>query len=251
MVKGVLETLAFEFSDEDVDVDTTVGNAARIWKLYGTTARKGDDIKGRPHRRSTLLTKPEGGASWEVVDREKLEAVAAMRPALDSRQERAFDPGQNGYTGFDLAEWIKRHDVPVKREGPWKRDDYRYILEECPINGHTDGAAYIVRFANGAIAAGCHHNSCRDLGWRDFREHYEPGAYERNGHHEESEGTHLKAGSVPEPVPWPTLAQEAYHGLPGNIVRTIEPHTEADPVAVLMNLLSMFGNAIGMGAYFE
>jgi hypothetical protein len=62
LVKGVLEALSFKFSDEVVEVDTTTCNAARIWKCYGTTARKGDDTGDRPHRRSKLLQVPEGGA---------------------------------------------------------------------------------------------------------------------------------------------------------------------------------------------
>src|SRR5215218_5261947 len=58
---------------------------------------------------------------------------------------------------------------------------------------------------------------------------------------------------VPEPVEhrWPALEEEAYCGLPGEIVRAIEPHTEADPVAVLMNLLCAYGNAIGRGAHMR
>lgn len=59
LVKGVLEALAFKFSDEAVSVDTSTSNAARIWKLYGTTARKGDDTEDRPHRRSRLLEIPK------------------------------------------------------------------------------------------------------------------------------------------------------------------------------------------------
>jgi hypothetical protein len=50
---------------------------------------------------------------------------------------------------------------------------------------------------------------------------------------------------------WPILAEEALCGLPGDIVEAIEPHTEADPVAVLSSLLAAFGNAIGRGAYFR
>ena len=45
LVKGVLEALDFGFSDGAVEVDTAVANAARIWKPYGTTARKGDHTK--------------------------------------------------------------------------------------------------------------------------------------------------------------------------------------------------------------
>lgn len=49
---------------------------------------------------------------------------------------------------------------------------------------------------------------------------------------------------------WPTLADEALHGLAGEIVRTIEPHSEADPVAILVNLLIGFGNMVGSGPHF-
>jgi hypothetical protein len=66
LVKGILETLAFKFSDEAVEVDGTTCNAARIWKLYGTTARKGDDAGDRPHRRSKLIKVPEEVApAWK------------------------------------------------------------------------------------------------------------------------------------------------------------------------------------------
>ncbi|ABG04560.1 hypothetical protein Rxyl_1598 [Rubrobacter xylanophilus DSM 9941] len=101
-----------------------------------------------------------------------------MRP---SPPPRRVDPRRNGHKEFDLEGWIKNHRVPVKREGPWQGTPggYRWVLEECPWNGHTDNAAYIVRFASGAIAAGCHHNSCQGYGWRALREHYEPGAHEQ------------------------------------------------------------------------
>jgi hypothetical protein len=52
------------------------------------------------------------------------------------------------------------------------------------------------------------------------------------------------------PLPWPQLAEQAYYGLAGKIVRTIEPQTESDPVALLVRLLVMFGSAIGRTPYF-
>lgn len=36
-------------------VDTTVFNPARLWKLYGTHARKGDNTTDRPHRLASIL----------------------------------------------------------------------------------------------------------------------------------------------------------------------------------------------------
>ncbi len=56
---------------------------------------------------------------------------------------------------------------------------------------------------------------------------------------------------VSEPSPWPELPQEALCGLPGEIVEAVEPHTEADQVAVLASLLAAFGNGVGRGAFFR
>lgn len=55
----------------------------------------------------------------------------------------------------------------------------------------------------------------------------------------------VEAVPLPEPAPWPILDQDAYHGLAGEIVRMIEPETEADPVAILAQLLVSFGNVVG------
>jgi hypothetical protein len=52
--------------------------------------------------------------------------------------------------------------------------------------------------------------------------------------------------SLPAPNGWPTPpGAAAFHGLAGRIVRAVEPQTEADPVAVLAQLLVAFGNTIG------
>ncbi len=50
------------------------------------------------------------------------------------------------------------------------------------------------------------------------------------------------------PVP---LAEEAFHGVAGELVRTIEPHSEADPVAILIQFLVCAGSAIGRGPHYR
>jgi hypothetical protein len=53
------------------------------------------------------------------------------------------------------------------------------------------------------------------------------------------------------PPGWPEPPEPAaYHGLAGAVVQAIAPHTEADPVAILGQLLVAFGSAVGRGAYF-
>jgi len=55
-IYNTLIGLSKEFDTDKVTIDTTVFNPARIWKLYGTTARKGDEVpagpgrEARPHR---------------------------------------------------------------------------------------------------------------------------------------------------------------------------------------------------------
>ena len=56
---------------------------------------------------------------------------------------------------------------------------------------------------------------------------------------------------APETAPWPTLAEEARYGLPGDVLEVVEPCTEADAAAVLGNILVGFGNAAGHGPHIR
>ncbi len=61
-----------------------------------------------------------------------------------------------------------------------------------------------------------------------------------------------QAMALAAPAGWPAPPDAAaYHGLPGAIVAKIAPHTEADPVAILTQLLVACGALIGHGAHFQ
>jgi hypothetical protein len=49
---------------------------------------------------------------------------------------------------------------------------------------------------------------------------------------------------------WPLIDDAAYYGLAGDTVRTIEPHSEADPIAILIQLLAYFGNMVGRNPHY-
>lgn len=49
---------------------------------------------------------------------------------------------------------------------------------------------------------------------------------------------------------WPQLNEMALYGLAGQYVRALEPHTESDRAAILVQLLVTFGNIIGRGPHF-
>jgi hypothetical protein len=56
LIVSAISAIAANFQQDTVDIDLKVVNPSRIWKLYGTTGRKGDSIPARPHRKSYLFS---------------------------------------------------------------------------------------------------------------------------------------------------------------------------------------------------
>ncbi len=61
-VKAVLKGLAERCNDQQAIIDTSTHDAPRIWKLYGTMARKGQSLEGRPQRCAQLIE----GEPWSL-----------------------------------------------------------------------------------------------------------------------------------------------------------------------------------------
>lgn len=198
LLKRCLHALAFRFNTATVQVDESVHKAAQLAKVYGTLVCKGDALADRPHRRSRLRM-PEGGlqiATVEVLDR-----LAATLPQIDAK------PGAPAARGprFDVEQFLQRSGIDIARTGPWQGGT-RWILAACPFNPeHADGAAFIAQFANGALAARCLHNSCKQWGWRELRQRFEPdfqpGAETSAGSAGTHEGPSWDIEFVPQPVP--------------------------------------------------
>lgn len=179
LVKRCVESVALRFSDDAVVVDLGVYNPARLWKVYGTLAAKGDATPDRPHRLARILEAP---AVLTPEPHGLLEKLAALAPA-EPKTERP-----RGNSAFDLERWIADHPLAVRGPSPWQ-GGRKWIFSTCPWNAdHTDHAAYLIQFANGPIAAGCHHNGCQGKGWPELRDVIEPGWREKRG------------------APWPTDA---------------------------------------------
>ncbi|QYZ80127.1 hypothetical protein E2N92_12165 [Methanofollis formosanus] len=205
LVKGVLATLDALFSDEVVTVDTANFNAARIWKLYGTTSRKGDHTVERPHRRAKILAVPEHP---EVVDADLLETIAGRLPREAPAQPK-------GKSGIDLGAWLREHGLGVRNTRPWQGGTL-YALEDCPFSGaHRDGA-FAVQFPSGAIYAGCHHASCGGgtQRWPELRRMYEK----------------RRKASAPPPIPPPPDEADREQAM--------EILTRGDPLAFMLDTFS-------------
>jgi hypothetical protein len=200
LFQRVLKGVAARCGTEDVAVDLTVFNPARISKLYGTWARKGDNLPERPHRRSRLLEVPS-----------RPEPIAALDPFVTIAGWAPEQPSPNGRTraawtgGFDLEAFIAAH-LEVRR-GPlaWAGRGTKWELEVCPFNSdHTGGCAVITRGTDGAIGFKCHHNSCVDKGWRDVRALFDEASPEpAPGGHRTAAAEQLDAGAAPDADDWP------------------------------------------------
>lgn len=172
VVKKFLQVLALLFSDEHVDIDEKVFNASRICKLYGVTARKGENTPERPWRQSEIIRIPQEIKPTDIAYFKK---VAAMYPEDEPKPER-----WNGYSSerFDLVDFLNKHGIAYKAERV--AGGTKYILEHCPFNEqHKHKDACIFQRDNGAIGFICLHNSCSGKTWRDVRLLFEPDAYDR------------------------------------------------------------------------
>lgn len=171
--------------DDKVDVDLTVFNPARIWRIPGTMNCKGDDVKTRPHRMAQILSVPE---KFGIVTPEQMETAASWKSAATAEQTTSLPSGGAQETSslpsrevseFNLDDWIARYCPELGAPQVWK-DGRKWVFPVCPFNdAHRNRSAVLIQHANGAIAFRCHHNSCTGNDWRKLRELRDPGCYDR------------------------------------------------------------------------
>ena len=165
-----------KFTTNEVDVDKTVFNAARIVKAYGSLARKGENTDERPHRFSRILRVPE---ALTTVNRSQLEALANTVAESKSSSEKT----ENGRQAVSVAaqkieEFLKWGNVPVRSYGDYEGGT-RWILEQCYFNSqHNRGEVCVIQYPKG-LKYSCLHQSCCDNGWEQFRAAVEQAKGER------------------------------------------------------------------------
>lgn len=179
LVERCLTALAAAFNRPPVDdrpgweIDPAVYNAARIWKIYGTMSRKGDNTPDRPHRRARILEVPE---TIEVVPRSALDYLAALAP--EEEQPRQYDrPHRPGATGLDLDEWLREYGARLPSYQAKSKPGFRsfYVFDVCPWDpAHRDRSAFVGQLTSGPLVAGCHHNGCSGNRWPELRALVEP-----------------------------------------------------------------------------
>lgn len=182
LVQRVLAALADHYSTPAVAIDRSVFNPARITKIAGTMARKGDDLRGiagvedRPHRRAELIDVPE---HVETVPRDALELVAGTHatppPATGARLDG---------TVAGVRDWLESHGVTVKSERH-TGDRTMLALTRCAVDPsiESSGASDICVCVSdgGVISYHNRHNRGVGMTWHDVREALEPARHARPG----------------------------------------------------------------------
>jgi hypothetical protein len=164
LLRHLLRALAALFTTAAVKVDESVSNAARITKLFGTIAAKGDPTADRPWR----LARAEYHLDAAPVPRTALEALAAQVPEPPLRRKSGEPPLHTGGTrDWNVASALDGIGIGYSvKDAPYGTV---YVLHAClTSDAHTDGAA-ITELRGGGLAYRCHHESCAGRTWADVR----------------------------------------------------------------------------------
>lgn len=225
LIKRFLEALGMLFSDEYVDVDIKVFNAARISRLVGSYSCKGaNNDKERPQRKCRFLHIPE---EIKVNEKEYFEKVANLYPE-DVKPTR-----ENNYTTekFDLDSFLEKHNIGVVRI-EHITGGKKYILNHCPFNEqHRGKDAVIFQRDSGEIAFHCFHASCAQYGWKELRLKYEPDAYSKKDYRE-FQFKQRYYGGMQEPQPFTPVEETEDKGKKWLTSTDIKRKKEQDLVAI-------------------
>ena len=251
-LKRLGDALSRRFSDSQVGVDRTVFNPSRIWRVYGTLNLKGGNTPDRPHRRARLLSQSDfTSMPCDVLAYETV-LLTALDAAESSRKTKAKAPtmsAESPAVGALLAApsdlhlppwWGETVPAGERNHAAFRRS--RWLFNPTEGNQSLKDAWPRLQAWN--------LTCCRPaLDLAELRKAFD--SADKGGPNPQFQApaplATLPAAKVPE---WPQTTPEMFHGLAGDIVRLIAPHTEADPVALLVQLLAAFGSALGRTAYF-
>ncbi|MBC2712653.1 MAG: hypothetical protein HGJ94_17200 [Desulfosarcina sp.] len=199
LLRECLLALGAKFFNDRVDVDEKVFNPARIWKMYGTTGRKGDNTPSRQHRRSYVFNDvPETLADIPVTSIDLLKKLAAMAPKADKPPEtgagqgvgkgkksstpgskgakktgkaRKFDQSKESDLGpLDVAMYLSHYGREVIGTKTTRNGGTQYLLAECIFDpSHKREASIVANDRPPYLTYQCFHNSCKGHTWKDAR----------------------------------------------------------------------------------
>ncbi len=244
LVKRCLTALSMRFDDKRVQVDQSVFNPARIFKLYSTLACKGDDTPDRPHRMARVLSVP---SDLVPVPVDLLEELAAEVDTSNGGTDEHLHRDHNGES-LDLESFIQHHALKVDGPEQWigmQGNGTRWVFTESPMCDHHEGAAFLLKHASGAISAACHHNSC-SWGWRDLRRKLEPvNTTSRKSGDTKVASTLTRQGRSSGILPWQLFPVDALPKPISEFIRAGSKAIGCDPTYLALPTLAALAAAIG------
>lgn len=170
-LKRLLDWLSATYTDDTVSVDASVGNPARIWKVYGTLACKGDNTPSAPYRRA-VIELPDSIQPFDLLALLFEIVPPDWQPANERTKNtkgstRRASSGDD-YPLLDLEKYLSHYGYSFNI----KQKDGRtlYILDQCPFDpNHDQGEVCITQDALGKLGFKCFHNSCQALGWQEAK----------------------------------------------------------------------------------
>lgn len=166
LLKKCLKAFAQKYNNDKLDIDQKVFNPARLNKIYGTHARKGDNTVERPHRLAQIISLPE---SPECVSVEQLEALAGTVNEEPRAQCNRPLRSDNTDRRFSLKAYLEYYGVELKKTKEHYGADL-YVLQECRFDSsHRGGEAAIGQTADGILFYQCFHASCAGRTWHEAR----------------------------------------------------------------------------------
>ena len=195
----ILAELQEKCTIDGMSIDQTVFNPSRISKIYGTWARKGDQVQKltRVHRLAEILGSPCNEVSLETYlsatkkyDKPEAKAEEPNKTILDSSMEKpedsnmflTRDPGTQiptankniEHRSFSLENSLTEKHVLFKVIPG--ADHIKYILYNCPWQEqHTGGAqtsqleSAVIQHDSGLITYNCFHSHCKGRSWHDVK----------------------------------------------------------------------------------
>lgn len=178
IVKDFYAYMGNKFTDDKVEYDVKVYNRSRITKLYSVIAKKGANLPSNPWRQSKIVYIPKDLKPTPI---EKINELADLAPKEEPKQAPNRPNRQYNNAPFDLRTWLSEHGIVYKEEK--QGNSTKFVLQHCPWeDAHSSKKEWesaLFQNADGQITFACFHSHCHDKTWFDFRQFYEPDAYNK------------------------------------------------------------------------
>ena len=174
--RDALRALSDQFSDTEIRVDTSVFNAGRVWRLYGTSNHKSWEQTGCAIKTSISIPR-----DWSPIDPRAIARLAATgtRSTCPSSSRvsllriNKINYGNGDYRTLDIVRWFGAHGAYGRHvranihavECPWS--------EEHSLIAAKNAADTVIYEADGGWPGFyCHHDHCRNRTIRDVIAHW-------------------------------------------------------------------------------